>query len=236
MRGRWFLVVAMAPALLANQCFRLIDVRIAADRRGEPPTFSFSHGREQLHVVKRFEVTECTGSRSDPLWRIVPDGVTQHEGRPVRITYGVLPRGYSQQEPARPLEPGGCYRASVTGFHVDPFSMGSETFRILPNRTVVLGEPAGLLNSSRAFRQLNRAAVGCTRGYRRATSSADSASVTAREYRVLDDRVSCGWLYDQWGDVMSEPYNTEHGVLAIVGGIAAIWGIIFLSEQIPQPK
>jgi hypothetical protein len=235
MRGKWILAVAMAPALLANQCFRLIDVRIEDEGRGRPPTFSFSHGRDQLQVVKWFEVTECAGSRTNRLWRIHPDGVTQHEGRPLRITYGVLPRGYRQETTARTLEPGGCYRATVSGIGITPISTGSETFRILPSQTVLPGESGGLLFSSRAFRQLNRAAVGCARGYRRATTSADSASVAAREYTVLDDRLSCGWLYDHWGDQMNEPLATERGMLVLLGLLAASAGIIFVTDQIPEP-
>lgn len=236
MRRKWLIAVALAPALMANQCFKLIDVRLAPDgASSEPPSFSFVFDGEPLSVLKRFKVGPCGGGPLSMAWVLVPDGVTQHTGMPLRITYGRVPLGYREAFAAEPLAPGGCYRVEAEGIGLPMLGIGWKTFRILPNGRLMEGEPAGIL-SSRAFRQVNRAAVGCARGYRRARSAADTASVAAREFGVLDARVSCGWLYETWPDLMSEPIATERALLGITAGLATIAGLIFLSDQIPEPK
>lgn len=231
MRGRRMFAAAMLPALMANQCIRMIDVRADTDAAGEPPSFFLAFDGERLSVVKWFEVTECARGAGGSMWRIVPDGRTQHRGEPLRITYGRVPHGYEESRPARPLEPGGCYDVDAEGIGLPAFPGGGETLRVLPNGRVVAGNPGGLLGSSRPYRQLNRAAVGCARRYRRAATAADSAAVDAREHAVLDAHPTCGWLGEHWPDLMSDPVTTEHGLLATLGTVAALALLVFIGEQ-----
>jgi hypothetical protein len=230
------MAAALVPALMANQCIRFVDVRTSpGPAAGDPPSFSFAFGGDALEVVRGFEVTPCAGARGSATWSIVADGVTQRLAGPLRITYGRVPVGYREKVPARPLEPGGCYRAAAEGVDLLAIPRG-ETLRILPNGRVIAGEPGGVLTSSAPFRQLNRASVGCARGYRRADTAADSAMVGAREYAVLDARVSCAWLNERWPELMSEPVATGRGVLGLLAGIAALAGLIFLADLIPGPS
>lgn len=229
------MAIALAPALMANQCFKLIDIRVAPDpAAGDAPSFSFAYDGERLSVVKSFEVSGCPGGRWGRMWRIVPDGRTQHPGEPLRITYGRPPRGYREEVPAQPLAPGGCYRAQAEGIGLPALNFGGETFRILPSGRMVAGQPGGFLTSSTPFRQLNRAAVGCARGFRRAGTAADSARVQAREYPVAGERLSCGWLLESWPDVMSEPITTERGVLAVIAAVATIAGFVLFGQLLPD--
>ena len=237
MRRKWMIAIALAPALMANQCFKLIDVRLAPDAApSEPPSFSFVFDGEPLSVLERFEVGPCGGGPLSMAWALVPDGVTQHTGMPLRITYGRVPPGYREAFAAQPLAPGGCYRVSAEGIGLAPLGIGWTTFRILPDGRMFEGEPGGMLMSSRPFRQLNRAAVGCARGYRRARTAADRTSVDAREFAVLEARVSCGWLNEHWPDLMRDPIATERGMLTLIGGIAVLSGLIYLGGEIPEPQ
>jgi hypothetical protein len=234
------LAVVLAPMLMATTCirFKFIEVDVSAGHdEASPPVFSFSHDRVQLMALKRFQVTDCWGTNGRSVWTLVPNGVVQHAVEPLRITYARVPLGYREEAPAPPLQPGGCYRAVAEGVPSDEaIDEGRETFRVLPGGRVVVGQPEGIVYNSPAFRQLNRAAVGCARGYRRALSAVDSAAVERREYRVVDQRLSCGWLYEHWPDVMSDQVATERALAAALGGIATVVGIVLLSEQIPEPE
>jgi len=240
-RYRWMLALVLAPGLMATSCirFRFIEVDVSGGSDAvSPPAFSFTHERGQLTALERFQVTDCWGTDGRPMWTIVADGVVQHASEPLRITYARVPLGYREEVPATQLQPGGCYRAVAKGHPTDDaIDEGRETFRLLPTGRLVVGEPdGGILYNSPAFRQLNRAAVGCARGYRRASSAWDSAAVERREFRVVDQRVSCGWLYEHWPDVMGEQVATERALAAALGGIAAVVGLVLLSEQVPEPE
>lgn len=238
MRGKLTFVLCLTPALLATTCIPLLKVSVdPGPSASGPPSFTARHGGDPLYSVKALRVTECA-SRVASVWHIVRGTLPSQPTAPVRITYGSAPAGYREEVTAGELEAGGCYHVVVDGGEevLSGFTSGRETFRVLPNGQIAVGEPGGLLFSSRPHRHTNRAAVGCTRGYRRARTAADSAAVDAREYPVLDARVTCRWLYDTWPDVMTDPVSTEQGVL---------WGSIFLAtfvgtglllEQIPEPK
>jgi hypothetical protein len=240
MRRKLWLAVALCPALMASTCIEPVHIRVdPGPRPDDTPAFHFTYDGDPVTYVEEFRVEECRKiGRGASAWRIVRDGQTPTDVIPLRITYGQLPRGYRETAAVQPLAPGGCYYASVE--YLAPIGSlirspaGGETFRLLPNRQLVVGSPGGLFNNTRPFRQLNRAAVGCTRGYRRARTAADSAAVDAREYGVLDARVSCGWLYSEWPDVVDEPLGTERATLALIGLFATFVATGLLLEQIPE--
>lgn len=240
MRRTLWLAVALSPALMASQCIHPVHVAVAPGRQpGDAPAFDFEYRGEPLTYVEAFQVADCLDPRAQPVtWRIVRDGQTPNAPGPLRVTYGGVPRGYREMTPAQPLAPGGCYHATVEALPPlgEPMRTpaGGETFRLLPNGRIVVGQPAGLFNNPRPFRQLNRAAVGCTRGWRRADTAADSAAVDAREYALLDARVSCGWLFSQWPGVVEDPLSTERATLALAGLLAAYVSLGLLSELIPD--
>lgn len=240
MRNKLWLAVALGPALMASRCIHPVDVGVTpAPRTGDAPAFQFGYRGEPLTYVEEFQVADCQATGPERVtWRIVRDGQTPTDSEPLRITYGVLPRGYRQETPPRPLAPGGCYRASAVamapvGESLGPPS-GGETFRLLPNGQVIVGEPGSIFGNTRPFRQLNRASVGCTRGWRRADTAADSAAVDAREYEVLDTRVSCGWLFTEWPGVVEDPVSTERATLTLAGLLAIYVSLGLLSEYIPD--
>jgi hypothetical protein len=239
-RRKLFLAVALCPALMASQCIEPVYVGVVPGRQpADAPAFQFLYRRDLLSYVEEFRVAACgdPGTRS-PAWRIVRDGQTPPDMGPLRLTYGRVPRGYREMQAAQPLEPGGCYDASV---HVlAPAGVpirtpaGAERFRVLPNGQLVVGHSGGLIHNTRPFRQLNRASVGCTRGWRRARTAADSAAVDAREYPVLDARVSCDWLFTEWRDVVNEPLSTERAGLALAALLAVFVTLGLLLEQLPE--
>lgn len=225
---------------MASQCIEPVYVGVA---QGPPPadepTFRFTYRREPLTYVEAFQVAACRDPDArTPTWRIVRDGQTPPDTGPLRLTYGRVPRGYRETSGAQPLQPGGCYHASVEV--LAPIGVpvrspaGGERFRVLPNGQLVVGHAGGLIHNTRPFRQLNRASVGCTRGWRRARTAADSAAVAAREYPVLDARVSCEWLFTEWRDVVDEPLSTERAGLALAGLLAVVVSLGLLLEQIPE--
>lgn len=238
MRGKLTFVLCLTPALLASTCIPLLKVSVdPGPSASGPPAFTARHGGDPVYGVKALQVTECS-NRAAAVWHIIRGTLPSPPTAPMRITYGSAPAGYREETPAGELEPGGCYHVVVQG---GPELLGSylphgETFRVLPNGQIAVGEPGGLLFSSRPYRHTNRAAVGCTRGYRRARTAADSAAVDAREYPVLDARVTCRWLYDTWPDVMTDPVTTEQGVLWGSVLVASYVGLGLLFEQIPEPK
>jgi hypothetical protein len=238
MRTKLWLAVALCPALMASQCIEPLYLRVdPGPEADDVPAFRFIYDGDPVTYVDELQVTTCE-TRRVPTWRIVRDGQSPTDMRPLRIIYGQLPRGYRETTAAQPLQAGGCYRA--TAEYPAPVNTpvrtlpGRETFRLLPNGQVIAGEPVSVFNNPRPFRQLNRAAVGCTRGYRRADTAADSAAVDAREYGVLDARVTCGWLFSQWPDVVAEPVGTERATLTLAGLLALYVGVGLLLDQIPE--
>lgn len=85
-----------------------------------PPTFTFNRNADHVYFIPIFSVSEVTSSnqekRSRVIWQIEPP---TGPGREIEnlppITYGVVPRGFSQVIPATgappPLENGKTYEA-----------------------------------------------------------------------------------------------------------------------------
>jgi len=240
MRNKLWLAVALCPWLLASTCIYPVAVGVEpGPRPGDAPAFNFAYRDDPLTYVEEFQVAECATVRPQSVvWRIVRDGQTPPATGTLRLVYGSVPQGYRETAAARPLAPGGCYRATVEVLAPlgEPIRSpgGGETFRLLPNGRMIVGEPGGLFHNSRPYRQLNRASVGCTRGWRRAATAADSASVAAREYAVLDARVSCGWLFSEWPTVVEDPASTERTGLALAGLLAVYVSLGLLLDMIPE--
>lgn len=76
---------------------------------GDPPVFTLSEPGEQP-CVRALGVHRIAGGQL--AWRI---GQTAPAACAARIRYGVLPPGYQQIGPARPLVPGARYRVTITG-------------------------------------------------------------------------------------------------------------------------
>ncbi|HYR07691.1 MAG TPA: hypothetical protein VEQ60_07975 [Longimicrobium sp.] len=238
MRSALWLAIAISPLLMASQCYPVVDVSVAPGAAaGDPPSFQFAFRGDVLPRVQSFEVRRCGSDNDRMVWQLKLADAPDTEAEQLRITYGRVPPGYRESWPAVPLEPGGCYRANAVAVDqplLYSATFGGATFRVLPNRTMIVGSPGGLVHNTRPFRQLNRAAVGCHRGWRRARTRADSAAVDARRYPVLDDRPSCDWLNTHWPELMSEPASTERAGLALAGLLVLYVTLGLLSEQIPE--
>lgn len=240
MRAKIWLALCLVPALMASTCIYPVRVGVTPGAQpGDAPAFDFAYRGDPLTYVEEFQVADCRHPRTRSIvWRIERDGQTPPDPGPLRLTYGRVPRGYRETQAPRPLAPGGCYDASAYALRPIGSAMGNptghETFRLLPNGRTIIGSPAGLANNNRPYRHLNRAAVGCTRGYRRAATAADSAAVDAREYTVLDARVTCGWLFTQWPDVVEGPASTEQAALALAALAAVFAGIFVLEDVLPD--
>ena len=247
-RGRapW-LVIALTPALLATSCPVLVRVGVEpGPTAAEPPRFAFSIDREQLRAIDSLTVFECAErmphgvehdsarQRLPVAWSIFREPGAAPGPEPVRITYGRVPAGYREQKAAVPVEPGGCYHARAVslpdrgvrsrtyGFPVE----GGQTFRLLPDGRLVTGDLNLPLFDSRPLRELNRAAVGCRRGYGRARTAADTAAVNARGYTIQGTDVSCGWLRAHWPDAMHGAMTSERMVFGALGLAAALAAIL----------
>lgn len=238
--------VALAPLLMATSCpaFVRVGVEPGPAPDGSTPEFRFDYERTSLRELASLTIHGCPGrapesveydsalQRLPVVWRIVRQAEAPLQAEPLRITYGRVPAGYREEARAAPIEPGGCYHAHAVAFpdrstrqaYVGGLQ-GGRTFRLLSDGRLVLGTPAVPAFDSRPLREINRAAVRCTRGYGRASTRVDSAAVDAREQTVLDTPVSCGHLRTQWPDVMHSPVTRERTVLALLAvglGAAAL--------------
>jgi hypothetical protein len=245
-RLRW-LALALVPALLATSCPAFIRVDVAPGPGGATaPELRFSYQRTALQKVDSLTVYACPpqavyGAEYDSAllklpvrWRITRDEGAAPAQEPLRVTYGRIPPGYREEAPAAPLAVGGCYHVrAVTRldsalakplkwFDVD----GAQTFRLLPDGRMIVGNPEGTFFDRRALRETNQAAVACARGYRRARTQADSAAVDGREHAVLNHPLSCGWLRTHWPDVLTSTQTTERTLLAAVASVIGLVGII----------
>lgn len=250
-RAPW-LAVALAPLLMATSCpaFVRVGVEPGAAADGSAPEFRFDFQRTPLRELASLTVYGCPDEelysfkydsalqRVPVAWRIVRQEDAPMHAEPLRITYGRMPAGYREETRAAPIEPGGCYRVHAVAFPDRSTGQaylagleGGQTFRLLPDGRLILGTPIVPMLDSRPLRQINRAAVGCTRGYRRARTPADSTAVDAREYAVLDTPVTCGLLRSRWPDVMRDPTTRERTLLGVLGLSAGAVALFLAGEE-----
>lgn len=246
MRAKPWLALCLVPALMATSCIYPIGVHVEQDTAGDPPEFRFSHHGRPLVRLDTLSVSGCPErtsysavytQREHPelpvLWRIVRDPNAPATTEAPRIRYGRVPAGYVEQKPAEPLPSGGCYNVYAAGPGNAPETwpnFGGQTIHLLPDGRLVEGTPSGYAVNAHPFRQVNRAAVACARGYRRARTPADSAAVDARAFAVLDASLSCGWLQGNWPDLMNEPQSAERLFVALLATAAAVGVSIYLDE------
>jgi hypothetical protein len=238
------LAILLAPLLMATSCpaFVRVGIEPGVAEDGSAPEFRFDYQRTALRELQSLTIYGCppeelanfaydSALQHVPIvWRIVRGEESPLRAQPLRITYGRAPAGYREEKPATPIARGGCYHAHAVAFADRSTSRaylggleGAQTFRLLADGQLVMGTPTVPVLDSRPLRQLNRAAVGCTRGYRRARTPADSAAVDTREYAVLQAAVSCGHLRTQWPDVMHNPVTRERTLLGLMGlGLSAV--------------
>lgn len=100
--GRLFCIAAVVFILLsAPHCQDFFERDTAIETDGKnPPTFTFS-GNGQISSIIVMDLTPSDVSIYDArrvLWEIVPNGNKAPSEFP-RITYGVLPAGFTQKEP-----------------------------------------------------------------------------------------------------------------------------------------
>jgi hypothetical protein len=244
-------VIALTPLLLATSCpaFVRVGVEPGAAADGSTPEFRFDYERTALRELESLTIYGCPDEelysfkydsalqRLPVVWRIVRQEDALMRTQPLRITYGRVPAGYREEARAAPIVPGGCYYARAVAFadtavrqiYIEGLE-GGQTFRLLSDGSLVLGTPIVPLLDSRPLRQINRAAVGCIRRYRRARTPADSAAVDAREYAVLDTPLSCGHLRTQWPDAMRSPVTRERTLLGLLG-LGLSTAALLLSED-----
>jgi hypothetical protein len=218
MRGSWMMALALAPLLTATSCPTGIGIQVEPPpAAAEPPSFALTHW-DQDGTAASFEVRECAAG-GQVMWRITLQTPYDTAPDPLRMAYGRPPRGYREEERARPLAPGGCYRAAAAPS--DPRGEGgSEVFRLLPTGSIVQGTADQPEIHAPELRELNRAAVSCVRGYRRARTAADSAAVDAAEHDVVDARLSCGWMRRQWPDALAQTRTRGERFLFYAGSAA----------------
>lgn len=228
-RGRWILVLALAPALMATSCIYGIPVHVHPQPYVvEPVAFTMYQYSDTAGTVGAFEVRECADSTS-VLWRLSRE--PRADTATLRMTYGRAPEGFREAAPARPLEPGGCYHAVATS--ADPRERGgTEVFRLLPNGAVIVGLPQGRFGDAPEVREMNRASVACVRGYRRAAGAADSARVDAWEHNVHGAALTCGWIRTHWPDALQTTVTRGENVRDLVASAALTVGIFVLDHHV----
>lgn len=248
MRAKLWLALALTPALLATTCFYYVGVEVEpGDTPADPPAFRFEYRGDPV-AVEAFQVSVCpdTAEYVSPdafpypasaiAWRIVREERRPARPEDLRIVYGQVPAGFREETRAQPLRPGGCYHAGAQGRTPKETSTvhGGEMLHVLPDGRLLTSESGGLAGP-RPFREINRASVACARGYRRALTAADSAAVDERAFSVMDASLTCGWLNENWPDLMSNPRSGERTTLALIlSGAAVLAGILASSYETPD--
>lgn len=229
MRARCIFPIALAPLVMATSCPAVLTVQVFPQgSRVDPPVFVLWNASDSSGTVVALEVRECAEGGA-PMWRITRQAPALPGSQ--RVVYGEAHPEFAEAAPARPLARGGCYRAIARP--IDPErAVGQETFRLLPTGGLVVGTPKEPLMEDPALRELNRAAVDCVRGYRRADSAADSAAVDAREHPVRDARLSCGWIREHWPDDLRTTRTRGEHVLTLAVEAAFLLGIFALDHAL----
>ena len=223
---RSLLALCLATPLLATSCPPRMRVRLDPASARSAPSFTFSREDVLLGAVREFGVYACRPRElQKPLWVIQRDtGISAPEGNVLRVTYGLVPPGYSSHAPALPLEPRRCYEAAVVG---SEYSWpGTKDFYLERDGRVraLRGETAFEL-AVKQEQRWHRAAVQCRRGYRRARSAADSAVVDARTHPVADTTLTCGWMREAFPTEINEAVSSERGTVMFLGLVAIMVGM-----------
>jgi hypothetical protein len=152
------------------------------------------------------------------------------------IVYGATPPGFFTRKPAEALVPGGCYQVWASGRLRESgrAAIGSGGFRVLADGTVANGTGAQGRRLENE-KEVDRAAVGCRRGYRRARTASDSAGVDARVWAVSDTTITCGFLRTRSPETIARAESTERLLLQAAGGLVAAVALWRLGDHLPAP-
>ena len=230
MSMRWILALGVsAVLLLAGGCQYPVRLFLAPDSAPHQPTFHASYLGERLARVEEFAVMPCRPRELQrPLWRVHFAGGPVDSLRPLRITYGQVPEGYTETRTPELLIPGRCYAAMVAG----P-GLGTLEFTLKPTGQATDGG-YGWRGYARAARQVNRAAYRCVRRYRVAPSAQDSAGVDALSHPVADTTVSCGWLRERHPDALATARSDLRIYATVAGGVVALGTIVLLGDAVKE--
>ena len=217
--------------LTATTCFPRLDVDVRAGTEPGRPMIEGKVKREVIGGLSELKVTSCGPSYlEETTWKIERDDSL---AGPVVVTYGRVPPGFRETVPAAPLRPGRCYLAAAawSGGMVMP---GAREFDVLEDGGI-RERSAGVFSGSWT-RELERGAVGCVRGYRRARTPADSSAVDARAFPLADTTLTCGYLRENTPTELAESMSSERRVLLLALYLSVLVGASVLMDQIPEPK
>ena len=224
-------VLAMGPLLMATQCHPSYDVRVAPGPEPMQAVFTGVRGKESV-AIDDLAVALC---RPSVVSHLVWDATRVEKAAGAdSVTYGEASR-FSSRRPAEPLRPGGCYTVFSTGtLHPSGrYAIGSGGFHVLPDGRVVNGTgPQGRRLTS--YRQVDRAAVGCKRAYRRAPTLQDTTSIDARVWEVADTTITCGHLRYRHPETLAGAESSERLLLQAAGGIAVLVALFAIQDALPR--
>jgi hypothetical protein len=227
-------VLAGTPLLLATTCLPNYDLKTSPSPQGDPQFHARWKGAPV--ALRTLTVQRCRpGELRHVVWAI-----SGHGDGSEPITYGQVPEGYTEQAPAEPLVPGGCYETLSTGYPENPkahgmWGMDNGSFHVRADGRVMPGHgPRGT-----GEHQFTRAAVGCRRALRHARTAADTAAIDARAWPVADTSVTCQAMRTDFAQSMREATSTEKmaaAIAALAGVVAgAIWLDGVLNRTLPKP-
>jgi hypothetical protein len=223
-------VLAMAPVLMATQCVEQFDVQVSPGPEPMRPVITAVRGKGAVEL-REVHVALCRVS-------VVPHTVwmaSRASGAAPTdsVTYGDPSADFLSQRPPEPLRAGGCYTVGASG-SVSGSSLparGYGGFRVMADGSVQNG--TGELGRRLSQEQeVDRAAVGCRRAYRRARSLADSAAVDARAWPVSDTTVTCRFLRQRDPEMIARAESTERLLLQAAGGIVAAAALMVLQDRL----
>ena len=226
-------VLAIAPVLMATQCYPRYDVQVSPGPAPKQAVFTGVRDKEAVELGS-VTVARCRPSLlHHVVWdvdiRETADSIPASDS----LVYGAAPAGFFERKGPEPLVAGGCYTVSSWGRLRESGrrAMGSGGFHVLPDGTVAngLGARGGRLAGEN---QVERAAVGCRRDYRRAGTAADSTRVDARVWAVADTSITCGFLRTRHPEIIATTESTEWRLVQVAGGIAAIAALLVLEDRL----
>jgi hypothetical protein len=226
-------VLAMGPLLMATQCHPVYDLRVSPGPEPGQAVFTGARKNERAEIgtvtvalCRPGEVSRVVWSASRVEKSAGPDSVTYGEGAP----------RFAAERPPEPLRAGGCYEVFTSGtLHASGrYATGSGGFHLLADGTVRNGTgPEGSRLTS--WRQVDRAAVGCKRAYRRAPTLQDTVRIDARTWQVADTTLTCGDLRYRHTETLARAESTERLILQVSAGVAGLIALFAIQDKL-NPK